>query len=450
MDEKLANLQHKSVRLKNGGEVIVLNTGAVINAESEAMVQALHSRDPRGLRNHLETLAEQGAEDFMNKYYVGYNHKSIGDCGSTTIFIEGVSMLAAKAVQDNMLYAGQETSTRYVDFSKQPFIDPTRTQEGSGLLEMQREFYMNAQKPTRELLRRLHPQKENEKNQVYKKAIKARAFDITRSLLPAGASTNLSWHSNLRQAADKLLFLRHYPLPEVKDVGEGITEVLIYCYPNSFSHKRYKETEAYQDFIATNYFYHNAQASVEPFVDFSHINIKELDKCLEFFVKRPKKTELPKFLGQIGTVDVQFQLDFGSFRDIQRQRSVIQRMPLLTTELGFNKWYPDNFPQEVREKLPEHLNEVNERIKELNISPEEAQYFIPMGYNVSNRFTGDLPALIYIVELRNSRFVHPTLQKVAHSIGEQVKNTLGVNLHVDPEPSRFDIKRGEQDIVMKK
>jgi hypothetical protein len=92
---------------------------------------------------------------------------------------------------------------------------------------------------------------------------------------------------------------------------------------------------------------------------------------------------------------------------------------------------------------------IENEIGELKISRELQQYFIPIGYNTSNRFTGDLPATIYMVEIRDSRFVHPTLQKVAHNIGEQITGHLGIRLNVDPEPNRFDIQRGEQDIVAK-
>src|SRR3989344_9046553 len=203
-ERELSNLQHTTVDLPSGGVIIVLDTGAVINQEAEAMLQALHSRSTGGLKNHLQILMNKGSANFMQNFYVGYGHKSIGDCGTTTLFVEGISMLAAKAIQDNPLYSGQEASTRYVDFSQQPFIDPTKTAQGERLLEMQRQFYLAAQNPTREYLRDVHPKEEGEKDSLYTKAINARAFDITRSLLPAGASTNLAWHTNLRQAADRI------------------------------------------------------------------------------------------------------------------------------------------------------------------------------------------------------------------------------------------------------
>ncbi len=450
MPKDLSELKHTTVNIKGGGEVIVLDTGAIIDAEAEAMLQSLHSRSTGGLWNHLKILAEKGADNFMEKFYVGYGHHSIGDCADTTIFIEGVSMHAAKAVQDNSLFRGQESSTRYLDFSKQPFIDPTKSEKGKYLLEKQRQFYIDAQEPTRETLRELYPIGEGEKQNIYEKAIDARAFDITRSLLPAGASTNLAWHTDLRQAADKLLFLMHHPLKEVRNMASSVKEALAKHHTHSFGHDIPSETEKYQDLIADNYYYHDPQCPLEPTVDFKNIDRSELDKFNELFKKRPPKTGLPKFVGQIGTLDVKYQLDFGSFRDIQRHRAINQRLPLLTKELGFNKWYVNNLPEKISNKLPEHLKTIENSIDELKVSRKEQQYFIPMGYNISNRFTGDLPATIYMVEIRDSRFVHPTLQKVAHNIKKQIEENLGIRLNVDPEPNRFDVKRGQQDIILKK
>jgi len=443
----LTDLKHTSVDIKGGGEVIILDTGPVIDAEAEAMLQALHSRSTGGLKSHLKVLAEKGADNFMEKFYVGYGHHSIGDCGDTTIFIEGVSMPAVKAVQDNPLFRGQESSTRYLDFSKQPFIDPTGTDKGRELLEKQRQFYIDAQEPTREWLKKLHPKNRGEKETVYRKAIDARTFDITRSLLPAGASTNFAWHTDLRQASDKLLFLMHHPLPEVRNIASAVKEALQKHHPHSFGHDIPSETEKYQDLIAEYYYYHDPKCPEEPTVNFENINRDELKKLDDLFKKRPPKTGLPKFVGQIGTLDIRYRLDYGSFRDIQRHRAITQRLPMLTTELGFNQWYRDSFPKTVRDKLPGHLSLIEKTISEMGISREQQQYFIPIGYNTSNRFTGDLPATIYMVEIRDSRFVHPTLQRVAHNIGQQITNQLGIKLNVDPEPNRFDIKRGEQDII---
>ena len=445
---KISDLEHVKKELPCGGVVYVLDNGAVINSEGEAMIQALHSRSVGGFEDNMRILGERGPENFMKNFYVGYGHKSIGDCGSITIFIENVSMLVAKAIQDSKLYSGQESSTRYIDFSEQKFINPLKNKKGEDILESLREFYLFALNPTAEMLKELYPICEGEKKGVYEKAIMARAFDITRGFLPAGTSTNLAWHSNLRQISDKLLFLRNHPLEEVREIGNLIEEAVLEFHPNSFTSKRYDKTEEYQKEIAKYYYFHNPNISDKIQIS-SQVNEGELERYTSLLNNRPEKTELPKFLSHMGTVQTEFKLDFGSFRDIQRHRAIDQRMPLLTDELGFNSWYLENLPEKIRKRAVEFLDELREKVKNLNCSKEVKQYYLPMGYNISNYITGDIPSMLYMVELRATRFVHPTLREIAVQIGNYMKNEINIRVYLDSEPDRFDVKRGEHDIVLK-
>ncbi|PIN75951.1 hypothetical protein COV17_03440 [Candidatus Woesearchaeota archaeon CG10_big_fil_rev_8_21_14_0_10_36_11] len=448
MEEEFYNPQfHSERKLPWGGEVHVLNKESAITEEDTAMMQALYSRSLGGFRGVLEKLRTSESGKFMNTYYIGYGHKSIGDCGETVAFIDGVSMLTAKALQDSQLYKGQESSTRYIDFSQQPFFDPTNSTEGKKLLEEERTFYLSAIEPTAEVLMKQHPREQGQDEKTYTKAIRARAFDITRSLLPAGAQTNVSWTTNMRLARDRLLFLRHHPLQEVRTVAETLEEALREQHPNSFPTKRYPEQEAYQELIAEDYYYHCPRQGLETTIT-TTIDKNELwNHAKKLLTTRPEKTELPKYLAELGTLTTHYTLDFGSFRDIQRHRAVQQRMPLLTTELGFHPWYEENLAPTIKEQLPEHLERIKENITSLGVSPEEAQYYTPMGYLTTNKFTGDLPAVTYLVELRNSRFIHPTLRTLAGEITDYLEQELEVPLHVDKTPGEFDIKRGEQDIT---
>ncbi len=450
MNNSLENLNHTETKIKDGGVVIILDTGSIIGPESAAMLQALHSRSTGGLRSHLKILSEKGSENFMKNFYVGYGHKSIGDCGTISIFIEGVSMLAAKAIQDWALYSGQEASTRYVDFKTQAFKNPAATKEGEIILEAWREFYISSMEEMKDYLKSQFPIGENESESIYEKAISARAFDSLRGFLPAGATTNLAWHTNLRQAADKIAILRHHPLDELRNVADAIETALIEAYPNSFGHKRYEATESYNEFwMEEDYYYHNKNCPEFRLINDS-INVELLPK--KVLSERPAKTELPKHLSEAGNLQFEFLLDFGSFRDIQRHRAVTQRMPLLTTEIGFQKWYLDELSENLRIKALDFLNKQELKIKELNLSKEETQYYIGMGYNISNRLTGNLPALVYLAELRATRFVHPTLRYKAIKMAETLTDLFGKHgliMHLDAEPDRFDIKRGEHDIVLK-
>jgi thymidylate synthase ThyX len=190
--------------------------------EDTAMMQALYSRSPESVEYHVEKVKKSGSGKFMERFYVGYGHASIADCGSTTLFIEGISMLGAKAIQDWPLYSGQETSTRYIDMSKQPMVDPVGTDASTAIQKRWLDFYIESSPAVIEYLREKYPRKENEEEKMYEKAIKARSFDILRGFLPAGITTQLSWHTNLRQAWDKLALLRYHPLEEIREAAEGM------------------------------------------------------------------------------------------------------------------------------------------------------------------------------------------------------------------------------------
>ena len=451
MTSSLSQLQHHSTPIKNSqhGEVIVLDTGSTIDAEAAAMLQALHSRSVGGLREHLESLEARGADNFMANFYVGYGHASIGDCGTTTIFIEGVSMLAAKAIQDWRLYSGQEASTRYIDFATQPFLNPLGTEQGEVILENWRQFYIDTMPVLVDDLKQRFPMTDSEKESVYEKAISARAFDTLRGFLPAGSTTNLAWTTNLRQAADAMKHLRHHPLEEVRNIADALEQSLQSAHPNSFGHKQYEGTEEYnKPYMQHDYYYHNPNCDSLT-MTYNGIDTNLLQEYQGVLSNRPAKTELVRQIAECGTVGFTFPLDFGSFRDIQRHRAIVQRMPLLTTELGFNQWYLNELPTSIKEQANRLLESQIELINELDCDPATRQYYIGMGYNTANRISGDLAALTYLVELRATRFVHPTLryqaQDMAHLLEDQFKDQ-GLVIHLDAEADRFDIKRGEHDI----
>lgn len=420
------------------------------NPEDNAMLQALYSRSPESVEEHVKKVRETGSGKFMERFYVGYGHMSIADCGSTTLFIERVSILADKAIQDWPLYSGQETSTRYVDMSKQPIIDPLNTEDSKKILDDWMTFYISSQERVREHLREKYPKKSDEDEKVYEKAVGARSFDIMRGFLPAGITTQLSWHTNLRQAWDKLSVLRHWPLPEVREIASSLLEKLKEKYPHSFSHNLYEEQEKFRDNIFGKYsYYHQPKTSV--FSYSTNISNEELLRYKEIISSRPQKTNLPNFLAELGLVTFDFLLDFGSFRDIQRHRNGVCRMPLLTAELGFQQWYLDQLPDDLRKAAVALIEKQKTAIASLPASAEIKQYYISLGFNVSCRVTYALPAAVYVTELRSMKTVHPTLRAVAHKMHAALKTRFPeLVLHSDLNPDDWDVRRGSQDITEKK
>lgn len=417
------------------------------NPEDTAMMQALYSRSAESAAVHAEKVKQSDSGKFMEKYYVGYGHASIADCGSTTIFIEGVSMLVAKAVQDWPLYSGQETSSRYIDMSKQTIVDPVGSATSKKILDAWMKFYTDNQLAVLAHLREKYPKRREENENVYAQAIKARSFDILRGFLPAGVTTQLSWHTNLRQAHDKLALLHHYPLPEVQVVADGIHNLLRGRYGHSFGHKLDETQEKYRRMIGKCHTYYLEKKYPGDFRATAAIRQNDLLKYRELLSARPARTNLPHFLTEYGLCTFDFLLDFGSFRDIHRHRNGVCRMPLLTTRFGFNDWYLDQLPPPLARTARALIRGQKSAVASLKASPELTQYYIAMGFNVSCRVSYGLPATVYVIELRAGKMVHPTLRRVAHRMDKFLRRKFPLlKLHSDLDPDDWDVRRGKQNI----
>ena len=67
------SLLQKGNELKYERRVIIVDD---VPPEANAMLQALYSRSPKSVTEHLKQVQSIGHEKFMKNYYVGYGHKS--------------------------------------------------------------------------------------------------------------------------------------------------------------------------------------------------------------------------------------------------------------------------------------------------------------------------------------------------------------------------------------
>lgn len=439
----------------------------VPNPEDLAMLQALYSRSPASVDEHLKKVDAKGSESFMSQYYVGYGHASIGDCGTTTLFIENVTMLQAKAIQQWPLYSGQEASTRYMDFANAEFVNPSGTPEGEEIQEAWRAFYLKAGAPLINHLRTVHPRNEGEDEAIYEKALKARSFDVLRAFLPAGAKTNLSWHTNLRQAADHLNWLMCHPFVGVRELALQIRQGLWDRYPNSF--RMEDESEEVQQWrervlhriinfpVDAPDVYSLPSPGIEDLISHDMTNEDSI------FRNRPLRAGLPHAVSGYGLMRSGFALDFGSYRDIQRHRRGDIRVPVLTTELGFEPWYLKQLPASLAQEVDDLLKTQRARIDSLmnyNRGRDgmptasqaiSAQDYIAMGYQVTVDVAQPLDGFVYRLELRSSKSVHPTLRIQTHrEIQEFQRRFPRFKLHVDMDPDHWTVRRGTQTIEERK
>ncbi len=449
--------------------------------EDMAMLQALYSRSPAGVKSHLEKLKASGSGSFMERYYVGYGHASIGDCGTTTVFIEQVSMLAAKAIQDHPLYSGQEASTRYLDFSKQEILDPYHHPQSSAVQSAWLDLY---KRTLAELIqglthRRPFDPSEYKNETVWKNALSARAFDIARCLLPVGATTLLSWTTNLRQARDHLRSLKHHPLPEVRDVAHQIFSALKDKYTHSFRGDEMTSVDtrdAYaQKYAETNFFI--APETIQKRSDLTADEMKTLARGglvvrrdaididglnrheKELLATRPSGAALPRWLDSYGRYNLFFLIDFGSFRDIQRHRNGVCQIPRIDGAFGLNPWYEDQlrallsppsyaaFKKDFDAQMARIQNLSNAGVP---TTPLLDQYLYPMGMQVLAHVSYSVPQVVYVGELRSGKTVHGSLRPAAQNMLRVLQEDLpGIAIYGDFDLDDWSAKRGEQTILEK-
>ena len=336
--------------------------------ETSAMLQALYSRSSSSVTDHVAKVREKGSGRFMASYYVGYGHASIGDCGVTTLFLEDISLLACKAIQDNPLYSGQESSTRYIDFSRQPLVDPISSSRSQALQRRWVDFYCESSAAVTNYLKSCFPLAAGGNEKQWEKAIVARGFDILRGFLPAGVTSQVSWTTNLRQAHEHLLRLEVYPLEEVRGLANECRRALVQKYPSSFGHQVTAAERDYLHLVSAKEAYYLPDDGAPAAGEFrytTNIDNRDLEAdCLDLIELRPRKGHLPKSLGRYGSYRCEFLLDFGSFRDLQRHRGGLCRMPLLTETFGLNPWYLNQLPDALRVKaeafVSQQLNELND------------------------------------------------------------------------------------------
>lgn len=426
--------------------------------ETIAMLQALYSRSAESAEVHIEK-ARKSSRSFMQNYYVGYGHKSIADCGSTTLFFEGASILAAKVIQNHPLYCGQETSTRYIDMANQPVVTPVGTED---IIDRWTEFYRTSEAPVLGHLRALYPRKNDDDPTVYDRAIHARSFDIRRGFLPAGITTQLSLHMNLRQMGDHTYGLSKHPLREVRDLVADARSKLNARYGSSgfrsgtagvagraHSAEEQAERDVWEEAAqASNAYSYSTSLRTSEFSTSIHPSV--LCEYAHILGSRPVGSVLPHHLTDLGQIHFNFMLDFGSFRDIQRHRNGVCRMPLLTTENGFESWYLDNLPVDVRKTAYELVAAQTDAIERLPLDPIEAQYCVAMGYKVPTHLTYGLPAALYVLELRTGKAAHPTLRARMQSLARHFCDAFPtVRTHFDDNPDDWSVRRGEQTITEK-
>jgi thymidylate synthase ThyX len=204
-----------------------------VEPEIQAYAMAKYSRSSLSMKESLKEITQQKAEKFLNTFYFQYGHRSIADLAHIALAIERLSILAAIVVADEQRWDGQERSTRYQDFRKSGYYTPGFEDDAPSrtlyreTIESLFTVYDKVSERTFESLASITPRPVEMKREAYERTLRARAFDISRYLLPLATNTSLGEIVNARTLETQVAHLLSQPHKEVRDLGALLKQAAI-------------------------------------------------------------------------------------------------------------------------------------------------------------------------------------------------------------------------------
>jgi thymidylate synthase ThyX len=446
--------------------------------EKSAYALARYSRSPDSIDASIRWVHGHSSEKFWEQFYFDYGHGSIADLGHVIICFENVSELAAIRLEDEPLWDGQAKSSRYQNFASASWYIPDSLRgsetEGTyqGILRSLSEVYRLLHQPLTEFLMQRDPRPESMKPADYQRTIAARAFDVTRYLLPLAAKTNVGQVVSIRTLEKQITRLLSSQLPELRLIGDdlkdacqrapmnvwgeltgqtaGLNEPLAptlarHAKPNDYQATVYTELARYakealkgtgldqpanwgepepvdlidghdpMDELVTTLLYRVSQAPYRKLLAVvREWTEKQKQEAVDVALsKRGPYDELIKEFrsGYAFTFDV--LMDIGGWRDMHRHRRCQQVQQNFTTVHGYDVPPPlvqAGLDQEYRQAMDAVRTDI-EQLKKTNA--EGALYAIPFGFKVRCLFKMDFAEAEYIAKLRSGVKGHWSYRTIA-------------------------------------
>src|ERR1035437_3408812 len=200
--------------------------------------------DLTGDLNVDATVGLDRADDLYQKIFYEYGDDSVAQLGGVDLACEQASNILTKVLERGRIMSYLEQSTRYLGYDRRLENGLYRFYRDHDVLEsrfgaryvgeMDRMFDTYAQLLPRltEFLARKFPKTPEDTDFVYRQAIRAKALDAVRGLLPASALSNLGIYASGQAYEALLLRMRAHPLPEVRVYAQMMMDELMKVIPS--------------------------------------------------------------------------------------------------------------------------------------------------------------------------------------------------------------------------
>ncbi len=451
------------------------------------------------------TVGLRRAEELYDRVFFEYGDDSVAQLGGVHLACEQASNLLTKVLEWGRLMAYLEQSTRYIAYDARLggryryYRDPEVLGSSLGLRyvgDMDRLFdsYAELVPVMSDFFRDQFPKEPGDSDFVYRQAVRAKAFDAVRGMLPAASLSNVGIYGTGQGYEALLLRMRAHPLPEARAYADLMLTELRKVIPSFLKRVDLDDrgvawstylasTRTAVDEIAAGLFPDGGPADDGPpvrLVDWdpdgevklvtailyaaSHVSEAVLEQRVRAMTTDERIAVIRAYVGErenrrhkpgraFERLTYRFDIlaDYGAFRDLQRHRMLSIEWQQLSPRHGFTR------PEAVDlAGCAERFDEAMERSAALHDAllerfPAQAPLAVALAYKV--RFFLHLNAreAMHLLELRTTPQGHPAYRVVGQDMHRLIAEQAGhravaeAMVHVDhsPEPrlERLDAER---------
>lgn len=420
-----------------------------------------------------QLVAIKQAEAFYDRVLIGYGDDSIAELGGAHIACEGISNIAAKALEDCRIgISPLEKSTRYVLFNqkkdgkyayyREPLIMASKHSTNyETALDCLFDTYSALIEPLTIWLKTQTPKDSETSDRAYRSATKAKALDILRGLLPMATLTNVGLYGNGRAFEYLLTKFTASPHPEINQLGSLMHTELEKVIPSFVKKSQSERGIEYAQYLAKNWLATRGltqdllpelepsvakgvelveydrlgedkviAAILYPHSDYSLAQVNDYVSSLSKIDKialvktyigdRRSRFDRPGRAFEETYYTFDLLADIGAYRDLQRHRMITQErqnysvahgydIPKELIAAGLSKPY-----EQALETAAKVYAEIHENL------PEAANYVVPFAYKIRWRIKLNLREAYHLIELRSSRQGHPSYRLIAQQMYQQI------------------------------
>ena len=405
------------------------------------------------------------AAELYERIFVGYGDDSVAQLGGAHVACEWVSNVLTKVLQRPRLGAYLEQSTRYIAYDTplpaggyRYYRDATLGADYAHAMDELFAIYANVLPSVRGWVEASFP---GDPSPARTRAVGAKALDLTRGLLPAGALSHMGIFASGQTYEQLILHLLAHPLPEAREVGGMLLEAIQAVMPSFVSRverpDRGGEWVAYlreRDAAGARWVQRlgldrSGESPDRPSVRLLHVDGDEdgLLASLLFEASGASEEAVRMRLAALSSEEraallsdlvgarsnrrhrpgrgyealrYRFEIvsDYGAFRDLQRHRMLTVQWQTLTPDLGAG------VPEEVDaagcgaeyRRALEISHDAWQRLVDAGHDRRTAMYALCLGYRLRYVLDCNAREAMQLIELRSGREGHPSYRAVAHEM----------------------------------